>query len=232
MERIKPKLQQQIINKAGDHIALFLVSLSLLLIVFFAFMGYRFYEIRELFADALTMMDQPADRAIASNLIAIVFVFTTMIFMAHAAKLDAIFSKQSTDQEISTISPTKIILVIFALLINLFFWQPWMGARWDIKAFKLAACIMLASMDYAFAHLFNVLRLERVAAHTLEEILISLRAAKEALTEKLDRVKELKRREASLHGQIEQFTCPHCQGIYWPAKSINAHIGICKTKEG
>lgn len=213
-----------------DHLAGFLVSLALLILVFFAFMGYRYYEVQTLFQDSLQQIDPAQDWSTASILIALVIIITTMIFMTNAEKLDAIFqsgevppSKGGAGTAGGSFSPSKITLVLFALAINLFFWKPWAAITTAELMQRLFYCLMLSSMDYAFAHLFNALRLERSRRTEVFTLRNDLELLQESYKERLAKSEKLE-------AYINAHTCPYCKEPFPSPKATNAHKGRCKHK--
>ncbi|REE01085.1 hypothetical protein [Marinoscillum furvescens] len=211
-----------------DKFAEFLTSKALFLLAFMGFMAYRYYESQQIFHD---LLDDPWP----SHVIAVVAVLTTLIFMVNSSYLAPIPVKDDEGKVTSQLHWSKVILVLYALIINIFFWKPWKADTQAEYYFLWFSCIMLSSMDFGFAHLFKEKQAQTTAQQELtsldqqltskEEELTSLRQTHTNLQQEINQLTSRKKELADL---IDQFTCPHCQQVYWPEKSITSHMSKCK----
>ncbi len=200
-----------------------LTSLGFLIIVLLCFMAYRYFEIYTVFLDLLPIK-KVNEQKLAAQLIAAVTVTTTLLFMVHANYLAPI---PIGDKKIYW---SKLALVIFALVINYLFFRAWDYQTSHERTQKWFACIMIASFDYGFAHLFDVLRrrnwkIKRM--EKLEQMLHELEGNHHSLQL---RVKRLHEEREGVESFIESHTCPHCKEVFPSRKSMAAHKGICKQK--
>ncbi len=221
---MKLKIDEFSLDKIAERISDFLVSLAFLLPVFFAFMGYRYYEVQSLFAESLTMIKNANSRYLASVLIAIVAVSTTLIFMVNSSKMAPINIKGKE------IHWSKLLLVLFAFIINYFFWKPWEGKSIQDTQFRWFCCIMLSSMDYGFAHLFKELHRITKGEQLLTNIEQAISTKKHELSSLKHNLTSLEQKYKKIEQLVHQHTCPHCQEVFHSMKSLNAHKGICKSK--
>lgn len=208
----------------ADEVAYFLTSKALLLLAFGGFMAYRYYEVQQIF-------DAVLDDTWPSHVIAVVAIFTTLIFMVNSSHLAPIpLREEGTNEITGHIHWSKLVLVIYAFVINYYFWKPWQGVDIYDIGMRWFCCVMFSSMDYGFAHLFKEKQAETFAHETLEELEEQITDRASVLASLKDELEIISEKGRVLSQQISQFTCPHCGDVFWPEKSINAHIPKCKKK--
>ena len=206
----------------------FITSLAPVLLFLFLFMGYRFYEVQTLFLDKLPSDLGGDGRHFAANMIAVVFIFTTLLFMVNASR---------------SIKWGKYFLAIVAFIINLYFWNAFQGNTEDIL-FKLFISAVIASMDFGFAHLFDNMWKERLD-HVDKEIIgqskdqliqqiAELEQTKSLEEQKLATIElETEVAQQALNkriAKIDDHSCPHCGSYYESIKALNGHLGQCKER--
>ena len=113
---------------------------SLFVVIFFmtALIVFQTFESRKLFYDALGSLDNEDQRLIASLLIAVVFEVTQLIFSVNK---DKFFSGMS------------YVIAGFSLMINILFFQVWVGSI-EVIITKSVASILIASLSFYFTELF------------------------------------------------------------------------------
>jgi len=206
----------------------FITSLALVLIFLFLFMAYRFYEVQTLFHEKLPVELTGDSRVFASNLIALVFIFTTLLFMVNASR---------------SLKWGKFLLALVAFIINLYFWKAFAGTTEDI-IFKLFISAVIASMDFGFAHLFDGMWKERLMSYQranleqnkidLEQEIANLEKNKNTIQQEIADIREKRiETEQELNkriAKIDDHTCPHCGTYYESIKALNGHLGQCKSR--
>lgn len=207
----------------------FITSLALVIIFLFLFMAYRFYEVQTLFFEKL-----PADlvgnsRLIASNIFALVFIFTTLLFMVNSGR---------------SLKWGKFILALIALVINIYFWKAFSGTSEDI-IFKLFISAVIAGMDYGFAHLFDTMWKERLKSYQIADLQQNQNDIEQTISELEQDEITLKEQIATLEQKLQQaeqdlskriakldeLACPHCGKQCDSIKALNGHLGQCKQRK-
>ncbi len=220
-----------------DDSATFITSMAIVILVMVPFMGYRFFEFHTLFNIWLPITDD-STRTIASGLISSVMVVTTLLFMVNSKSL---------------FTGNKLILFVVALTINLFFWNlpgavgfpPHEGGGsasggdggflnnffgiedFDRLLFSLFISLVIASMDYGFAHLFDRKWKSRNLEHDLSTIEQQVSCAKQELSLMEESFSRTFAKERELQAFIRQHTCPHCREVFPSPRSVNAHKANC-----
>lgn len=216
-----------------DDISDFLVSLAFLVPVFFGFMAYRYYEIFMLFSAELQLSYSYS--TLGALLIASVGIFTTLIFMVHGAKLAPIVIRRDSPLQGGGHRPagvwhwSKLVLVIYAFVINAFFWKPWESPTVAGRIFRWFCCVMFSSMDYGFVHLFNALHGERTQQHHLSTLEQDISKAEQELSELRAAAGNELAQSQRLKAFIQEHTCTHCGEIFPSPRSKRAHESQCKN---
>jgi len=192
-----------------DRIAEFFKSLALVIIILITFMGYRYYEVYTLFLRWLPIED-PDNLQIASVLISVVFIFTTLLFLVNAGKLG--------------IQGVKFLLAIVALFINLYFWEVWQGDH----IFKAVISIVLSAMDYGFAILFDVMAKERELGAIASDLKAQVSKVRAELDLHRAEKSELSARIKEYKAILKQVQCPKCKLIFSSTNARNGHQANCK----
>lgn len=208
-----------------------LVSLGFLIIVFMAFMGYRYFEVYTVFLEILPIGDSLADpdRINASRFIAISVVSGTIIFMVHAQSFPAWkIAKGDQKDEFRHIYWSKLFLFLVSLIINALFWKVWEYDSPQQQFQKWFVSIMIALMDYGFAHLFDVLRKRSVLKEATKELEEKYNKLKEAVKEELTKLKEARREQKRIEEDALKKYCPKCETQFVNIQAKNRHI--CKPK--
>lgn len=206
-----------------DRLATFITSMAIVILILIPFMGYRFFEFHTLFNLWLPIPD-PGTRSIASGLISSVMVVTTLLFMVNSKSL---------------FPGNKLALFIISFVINFFFWtlpgagdSPLLGG-WPLGRgvlFPSFISLLIASMDYGFAHLFDRKWKSRNIEHDLSTLEQTISNAKQDLSIINQQHTESLAKEKELQAFIRQHTCPKCGEIFPSPRSVNAHKANCKSK--
>lgn len=213
-----------------DHLSDFLVSLAFLVPIFFGFMAYRFYEIFMLFQPALDDLGNISRTREGAILIGAVGIFTTLIFMVHSDKLAPVPFKDETGTVTWRWDWSKLILVLYAFVINTFFWRPWDSNTQSEKVFRWFCCVMFSSWDYGFVHLFKELRKERGIVQDISSLEQSLSRLEDTVSSEEQILSRLKQEHNRLQELIDQHTCPYCRELQPSPESLRSHKGHCKSK--
>ena len=197
-----------------DKIAGFYTSLAVIIIGNLLFMGYRWFEVTELFKRHLTSMNMDeVSIMIASKIIAIILVNALVIVAVNAHTL-----KARKLVEISAFA--------FSLFLNILFWQAWNGET-EVKIFKYVISATFALLDVFFAHLFIEKWAERRGEIEGEDMLKETRKAlTELVTKKKKAQKDLKELADEVEAQrilISDTTCPDCGMEFHSTEARNKH---------
>lgn len=203
-----------------------LISLGFLIIVFVAFMCYRYYEVFTVFKEILPIGTSTVDpdRFIAARLIGICIVTATMLFMVHAEKFSPIrIPKGDKKDQFRTWYWSKLVLFLISFIINALFWQVWTYKDQPELYTKWFMSAMIASMDYGFAHLFDVLRKQRTISEDINKLEERLNKLKEGVKEELTKFKKLQTNQEVIQSEMMKSFCERCQVQYGSIHAKNRH---------
>jgi len=210
-------------NKKVDDFAEFLTSKALLLLTFMGFMAYRYYEVQQTF-------EVPLDDVWPSHVIGLVAIFTTLIFMVNASDLAPIPLKDDAGKVTGQLHWSKMVLVIYAFVINAFFWKPWEGEDIYDTSFRWFCCVMFSSMDYGFVHIFNQKQIRSGVLLDLKDLEKQCSAKSLELDKLIEEYNELEP-IVKAHREIKaKCYCDACERTFGTPEGKNAHKCITNDK--
>ena len=162
--------------------AQFFRSLDIVIIFLVSFIAFQTFETQTLFYSTLSKVENPYLRLTASILAAIVFDVTQLIFTVNK---DKFFPQIS------------VVIAGFSLIINLLFFEVWVGT-WDDIVKKLVASTLFTSLSFLYTELFvkkwsGVKRLLVISNQekSLQQQKVELLELKEDLTKDSERIQDL-----------------------------------------
>jgi len=201
-----------------DRIAGFFTSLGAVQVGMFAFISYRFFEVRVLFERHLpsTLMDSESVW-IASRLISIVIVFSMILISVN---LDRFRHERSA----------VVFGGVLTLFINAFFWETWKGTSEEI-IFKNGIAIFTAFFDLTFSYLFISKWNERKhihhTQHTISELEQKVSETHAKASESQAKLSEIDAKIEKRQAMLLETTCPGCGRQFTSRNGVNAHAHRC-----
>jgi len=211
-------------------IAEFLTGFDAVILGMIIFVGYRYFEVQSLFYRYLPLAD--TTRLIASCLVAIVVVFSLLVFSSHIDRFK--LSKQDDGAWI------KWMMFVFTLFINGFFWKIWKadsgiisGLAWLVICFKIIISVFFALFDYAYNHLFISKWHASEKEKSLSQGLAILQSKINQLKQEESEIQQdISKSSANLKAIIarqDPKVCPRCGKSFSHANQRNGHLRTCKV---
>jgi hypothetical protein len=225
----------------------FIRSLSFSLTGLIIFLAYRFIEVENIFFEYFPKHLSTMNKELAANLIAVVFVIPTLLFMSNSDKLKSPFAFLKTGWLSRVNVPTAMAWVTF--VINLFFWRVWVGTA-DTIIFKVVISIITAYFDYTFSELFNKkfqdwLRTSKLnesfykmeqraneAKQTLKGLIERANKSQQILKDQKELLREIEQDISLRKKGLERYACPYCLTYVGDHQNgVNKHLGSCPARK-
>lgn len=215
-----------------NRIASFLTGFDAVVLGLVVFVIYRYFEVQSLFFRYLPLSENT--RLIASCLVALVVVFSLLVFSSHIGRFK--LSEKSSGDWI------KWIMFIFTLFINAYFWKVWDHDLMNgeiiensnlVLAFKCVITLFFGVFDYAYNHLFISKWNESQELTKTNVTIAKLNQSLSALKQEGSKLKvAISRGQAKLSQIIAQQdpkNCPRCGKEFENINQRNGHLRGCKS---
>lgn len=213
------------------QIASFLTGFNAVILGLIIFVSYRYFEVQLLFYRYLPLGE--STRSIASSLVAVVVVFSLLVFSSHIDRF-----KLSQNDSGNWI---KWVMFLFTLFINVFFWEVWnyentynLGLKhsWLVIVFKVVVSIFFAVFDYSFNHLFisnwNDSQIVAKAEHGIAKLRRKLSQYEQEVSQVQQKVSEGRAKLSKIIAMNDPKVCPRCGQTFDNPNQRNGHLRSCK----
>ncbi|MDW3209292.1 MAG: hypothetical protein R8N23_05465 [Reichenbachiella sp.] len=216
-----------------NRLASFLTGFDAVVLGLVVFVIYRYFEVQSLFFRYLPLSENT--RLIASCLVALVVVFSLLVFSSHIDRFK--LSEKSSGDWI------KWIMFIFTLFINAYFWKVWDHELMNgesiensklVLAFKCVITLFFGVFDYAYNHLFiskwnESQKLEGIEA-SLAKSIQNLANLKQEGSQLKQAISQEQAKLSEIVAKQDPKVCPRCAREFENSNQRNGHLRGCRVQ--